>query len=335
MNEDNLESLKQKVLELENENKNLHEQINKLNEIDKEEFVSYRVFMGAKKHFINWVNMITVGVATAGILAILTASFTLYLALKEKMVEKVGDYFEKDENSTKIHQSIIDYVEKGEGSKQLNEGIIKYLSSPAFTGLVLSELENELQKEEDNQEPLKFFVIAGSSTSATLKNDYLRAKRISGNYFGIYKYDIKICPPRKTGDEYGLIIGDKMPLSEAQRLVRQAIADNFIATNTSTISETSASKIYDMNNCEVIQKASVKGILTRNKVNFRTDKNLRSNKNIICSLNRGQTIEIIKEEEDVTKIQAVCPNKREIDTGFIYDYQGERPYVLKTGNTNP
>lgn len=316
MGSEDLEVLKQKILYLENNQKDIDKEINKFKVPNDEEVSSYRLFMKAKEHFVKWLSMITLGISAIGIVALIN----LYLRLESQIQSKIS---KSDEQVTR---EIEKYIKEGKGSEILNQKIVSYLNSSAFQNMVKSELENQLAEQEEQPTPM-FFVIAGSSTdSSTLRSIYLRAKHLSGDAFGISKHEVKICNPKKPNNEYALIIGSKNSLSQAQQLVAQAIADNFVAIQTSTISESFASKSFDIDNCEIIQNASIPAILTRHKMNLRIDRSLQSR--VICSLNKNQNIEVIEQEEQLTKIKTVCPNQTEPRTGFIFNYEGQRPYRL-------
>lgn len=74
------------------------------------------------------------------------------------------------------------------------------------------------------------------------------------------------------------------------------------------------------------QAPIVQAKLIRSQMNFRTN----DSKKVICSLDKGQTVEIIEQYPVTTTIRASCPNDpNKIEKiGFVYNYQGERPYKL-------
>lgn len=234
---DDVESLKQRILNLENENENLYKQISKLREED-EEIISYRLFIKARDHFLKWLNVITLGLATIGILTIAGLGWTLFLRLESKIQEI--DVSRIEEHLQKL------------SSDKLDAEISQY-SQSTLRSTIESEVKAQVARSLGNPEPM-FFVVAGSSNNpAELDSEYRRAKRISGDAFGISKYDVKICEPIQADGNYALVIGAKAQLNEAEQLVQQAIADNFRAANTFPISESTA--FFNADQCEIIQQA--------------------------------------------------------------------------------
>ena len=235
MAEDDLESLKKRVFDLENENKDLRKQIDELREED-EEVVSYRLFIKAREHFLKWLNIITLGLASIGILTIAGLAWGVFLRLESK-IQQVDT------------KRIEEYLQQL-SSEKLDAEIAQY-SQSTLRSTIESEVKAQVAQALGKPEPM-FFVVAGSSrSSAELDSEYRRAKRISGNAFGVAEFDVKICEPAQEGGNYALIIGSKVQLSEAERIVQQAVADNFRATNTFPISESTA--FFNASKCEVIQ----------------------------------------------------------------------------------
>lgn len=254
MSEGNLESLKQRILQLENENSNLYEQIDRLQE-EERKVVSYRLFMEARDYLLKWLKTISLGLGGIGIITASSLTWSLYLTAKQAIEEQITRQSIVERIEKNITKQLLSDLREQINQKidiELDKEIKEYFSQSALSNTVESQVQYQLARGREEPEPM-FFVVAGYSNDASaLKSDYQRAKRISGNDFGIAKHEVKICEPKESGN-FSLVIGSKEKLPEAEQLVRQAIADNFRAANTFPISESEAP--FDANKCKTIQEA--------------------------------------------------------------------------------
>lgn len=238
MSEENLESLNKRLAALEEENKNLRQQLK-----EDEEIYAERIVLKARKYLFDWLKISGIFLGTSS--AILGLGLIMWgMGTFEDFKKKISKEIENIDLKEPVKQSV---------DKLLAEQINQY-SQETLKNTIESEVKSRVARELGRSEP-KFFVVAGSSKKPSdLDRQYERAKEISGSYFGISKYDVRICDPKEPSDNYALVIGSESTFTEAEQLVRQAIADNFRATNTYPISTTSA--FFDINKCQVIQKAN-------------------------------------------------------------------------------
>jgi hypothetical protein len=234
MSEENLDLLNKRLAALEEENKNIRQQLK-----EDEEIYCDRLVIKAREKLLTWLktSSILLGLSTA----IVGVAFIIW------GVETFQEFKQKIEE--------IDLTEpvKQSVDKQLAAQINQY-SQETLKTTIESEVKSQVALALGQSEP-KFFVVAGSSKNPSdLAREYERAKKISGSYFGISKREVRICEPKESGNNYALVIDSELTFPKAEQLVIQARSDNFRAINTYPISTTSA--FFDINNCQVIQKAN-------------------------------------------------------------------------------
>jgi len=171
MSEENLESLNKRLAALEEENKNLRQQLK-----EDEEIYAERIVLKARKYLFDWLKISGIFLGTSS--AILGLGLIMWgMGTFEDFKKKISKEIENIDLKEPVKQSVDELL-----AEQINQ-----YSQETLKNTIESEVKSRVARELGESEP-KFFVVAGSSKKPSdLDRQYERAKEISGSYFGISK----------------------------------------------------------------------------------------------------------------------------------------------------
>lgn len=215
------------------ENKELKKEIEKLKEIN-EEYLSYKVFINARKKFISWISIALLVFTVFGIISIKSLITTIKNKIEEKGTEKIIEgikigFIEKHQKTVtmEVIETINPFIE-ARIEELIRRELTSRLEQAEAKSSDKSELKNLSQAFKATYENEKYIIIAGSSTrKKDLENLLIDIQMKTGNDPKELFPKLYIRVSKKNSNNYMLILEENISYIEAQKARDKAIHFGF------------------------------------------------------------------------------------------------------------